>query len=777
MNHHANRILSLFVLVAAGYAVLAGEAKKVLVFSRCEGYNHKEAIAACRETLAVEAQKGRFAVDFSDDYVSLKIENLLKYDALVLNNSTGLKTKDNPHVAPAICSFVRWGGGLCAIHAAADSFYQAPDCAHLIGGLFNGHPWGGGGLWAFKVEDREHPLCAPFKQFADGRFKRGDEIYQQASPFYDRSKLRVLVSLDLSDPKTDGVSGKKRADGDYAVSWIRAYGKGRVFYTSFAHDRRAWQTADTRDHMLAGLDYTLGLLKVDDSVPGKAACAACPEKPLADCAADVFERPYTGVDGRIREARFDALGAALGRAVERGEAKAALPVAEKVFAARTIPDMVRACAARVLLAADPGRLATVLADPSKPVRQAAFGRGLAIPAANFAAALKGASPALKRAILARLVQAQAKDCMDAVAACAEDADEATAVAAVTALGALGDVAELPLLEKLLARGGAVGKAAETALAEIPGIGEQIFAQAVKNPARLGIAAERAEAKLIARWEPFIKSSDAKTRKAAWRAFGKMISETTFPQARDWYADVTAEEAETAANALWRVVKNRKDRTSALTDLWMRARAPGRPAVEALVSRANGLGAFDVWEKLAADPAHAAAAKKVYVALTDKTLGTAGTFAAEPKREKWRATASRHEGAVKNAFDGRSETRWASDWKPKGQWFALDLGDTLFIEEVTLDTEKSPNDTPKGAEVYISQNGTDWEGPVATCDDKTKKRTTFKIARGTRHLKFVAMGENPSYFWSIHEIAVKAGVDKARMEKIRACAESFRKEVK
>ena len=167
-------LLAVAAFVAAVAFAAEPAAKRVLVFSRCEGFNHKGAIAACKEKMAEEAEKGAFAVDFSDDYAALEIGNLVQYDALVLNNTTHLKTKDHPSVAPSICSYVRWGGGLCVIHAGADNFYDAPDCAHLVGGRFDGHPWGSGGTWAFKVEDRDSPITAPFKGFADGKFTRSD---------------------------------------------------------------------------------------------------------------------------------------------------------------------------------------------------------------------------------------------------------------------------------------------------------------------------------------------------------------------------------------------------------------------------------------------------------------------------------------------------------------------------------------------------------------------------------------------------------------------------
>jgi type 1 glutamine amidotransferase len=99
--------------------------------------------------------------------------------------------------------------------------------------------------------------------------KHGDEIYQQKSPPYDRSKVRVLVSLDLSDAKTAKAKGQKRADKDFAVSWIRPYGAGRVFYTSFAHDRRAYLNKATLWHILDGLQYTLGDLKAEDTPVAK----------------------------------------------------------------------------------------------------------------------------------------------------------------------------------------------------------------------------------------------------------------------------------------------------------------------------------------------------------------------------------------------------------------------------------------------------------------------------------------------------------------------------
>ena len=246
-------------LIGEKLTVPPKQARKVLVFSKCEGFVHGDAIVYGKKAIDLAAKTGAFTADFSDDYAVLADkDNLFKYDALVLNNTTHMKVKDHPAVVPNIVAFVNSGKGLCAIHAAADNFYDSPEAAALVGGLFDGHPWNAGGTWAMKLDDAESPLVRSLK---GTNLRFSDEIYQQKAP-YDRSKLHVLVSLDMSDEATANAKGQKRDDKDFAVSWIHTPGKGRVFYTSFAHDKRAFLAPATLWHILDGLQYTLGDLDV-----------------------------------------------------------------------------------------------------------------------------------------------------------------------------------------------------------------------------------------------------------------------------------------------------------------------------------------------------------------------------------------------------------------------------------------------------------------------------------------------------------------------------------
>lgn len=235
--------------------------RRILVFWRCEGFFHGEGIAGGNHALAVMGRKtGAFTADFSDDYRVFEPANLAQYDAVVLNNTTQLKLPDAGQ--KALLEFVRKGKGIIGIHAATDSFYDWPEGAALLGGLFDGHPWGAGGTWAFKLDEPTHPLNRAW----NGKgFKLRDEIYQFKAP-YTRADRRVLLSLDVSDPATGGVQGGvKRTDKDFAVAWIKNEGTGRVFYCSLGHADNVFQDPGVVRFYLDGIQFALGDLQADAS--------------------------------------------------------------------------------------------------------------------------------------------------------------------------------------------------------------------------------------------------------------------------------------------------------------------------------------------------------------------------------------------------------------------------------------------------------------------------------------------------------------------------------
>jgi len=242
--------------------------RKMLVFWRCEGFFHT-VIPVANEALKIMGEKtGAFEVTaVTNDYSVFTADTLKQFDAICLNNTTGLKF--NPEATPERCKalmdFVKGGKGLVGIHAAADNFNQWPEGQEMMGNKFTGHPWGAGGTWAFKIDEPDHPLMAPFK--GQG-FKLSDEIYRTEPPLYSRDKLYVLMSLDTSDPTTRNVREWKDSDADTGITWIRDVGKGRLFYCSFGHNDAIFMNAALLEHYLRGIQFAMGDFKVPTKPKG-----------------------------------------------------------------------------------------------------------------------------------------------------------------------------------------------------------------------------------------------------------------------------------------------------------------------------------------------------------------------------------------------------------------------------------------------------------------------------------------------------------------------------
>jgi len=158
--------------------------------------------------------------------------------------------------------FVKSGKGLVGIHAAADNFYDWPEAMEMMGNKFTGHPWTSGGTWAIKIDEPDHPLTAPFKGKG---FKIKDEIYRTDPPLYTRDKQYVLMSLDVSDKATRNVKGFREGDEDVGITWVKDWGKGRMFYCSLGHNNEIFMNPAILEHYLRGIQFAMG----DFPVPTK----------------------------------------------------------------------------------------------------------------------------------------------------------------------------------------------------------------------------------------------------------------------------------------------------------------------------------------------------------------------------------------------------------------------------------------------------------------------------------------------------------------------------
>ena len=197
---------------------------------------------------AIGRKTGAFAPVVSGDLALYLPENLRQFDAIVMNNSSGpwitptdadlAKDAFKPHgldkalveraLRKSLLDFAANGGGVAAIHFAVAANAHWPEFKALFGGSFLGHPWNE--EIGVAVEEPSHPVVAAF---GGKDFRIADEIYEYGEP-YDRSNLRVLLSLNPATSNM-GVKWIHRKDNDFALAWVKMYGKGRVFNTSFGH--------------------------------------------------------------------------------------------------------------------------------------------------------------------------------------------------------------------------------------------------------------------------------------------------------------------------------------------------------------------------------------------------------------------------------------------------------------------------------------------------------------------------------------------------------------
>ncbi len=148
------------------------------------------------------------------------------------------------------------GKGFVGAHTALTAFESWPEFQDLIGARYDGHPWN----TAPGTVINEDPTFPATKQFAP-TFKLTDEFYQPKE--FSRDKIRVLLRLDVSSMPPNAEN--HRADGDFPLAWAKMYGKGRVFYASFAHAASTWDNPDIYHMYFEALKWALGTTDADVS--------------------------------------------------------------------------------------------------------------------------------------------------------------------------------------------------------------------------------------------------------------------------------------------------------------------------------------------------------------------------------------------------------------------------------------------------------------------------------------------------------------------------------
>jgi len=237
--------------------------RKLLVWGHV--YTHLPNPFANEAFKALGRKTGAFEATISDDPNLMLSERIAAFDAVVMNNiherepflpaDLGKRPKAEQETfrkrdqacKKSLLAFVAGGKGLVGVHATTAACQTWPEYGEMVGGYYGGHIVQEVPL---RNEEPDHPVNAAL---GGKGWTIRDEIYLFRAP-YDRGKLRVLLSLDL-EKMTDPA---KRPDKDYAVTWVKPYGKGRVFYCSLGHMPEVYWDPTFLRHVLAGTQFALG---------------------------------------------------------------------------------------------------------------------------------------------------------------------------------------------------------------------------------------------------------------------------------------------------------------------------------------------------------------------------------------------------------------------------------------------------------------------------------------------------------------------------------------
>ena len=158
----------------------------------------------------------------------------------------------DPSQREELLKFVREGKGFVAAHVGLTAFESWPEFLDLIGARFDGHPINGPGVLINESPD------SPMTRHMSASFPFTDEFYQPKD--HSRAKIDVVLRLDLANvPENPSLHLK----GDHPIAWAKTYGKGRVFFGSFAHSSATWDIRDIQQMYFEAMRWALGLTDYD----------------------------------------------------------------------------------------------------------------------------------------------------------------------------------------------------------------------------------------------------------------------------------------------------------------------------------------------------------------------------------------------------------------------------------------------------------------------------------------------------------------------------------
>jgi len=258
--------------------------RKAKLFVYMGGQNpaaHKGGAAGFLILLREAARKyGAFELTECYDPNEIQEDTLKSYDAVIANNCIA-----GGKFGEYLVAYVKNGGGVFANHGTGHS-------AAVTGPLLNlasyGYSHWNGQPFPLKMVEPNNPLLAGLRypvtprkvMFGypgpDGKKTFKEREVQVPKEFLTELNLatfnkedagypvRVLLTLDDDHLPADWAELKEKFPHTPFI-WIREYGKGRIYYTQFAHDIEPFKEPSVSRSILDGIQYVLGDLSAGEA--------------------------------------------------------------------------------------------------------------------------------------------------------------------------------------------------------------------------------------------------------------------------------------------------------------------------------------------------------------------------------------------------------------------------------------------------------------------------------------------------------------------------------
>jgi uncharacterized protein len=283
-------IVGVFTAACAFSADAPAHPVKVLFLTQSKGYLHSsvnrspqsqrrgrrsrkatETPAPGKQTLSVAEvamtqlgqQTGLFTVQCTQDAAAdFTRDNLKNYDIVMFYTTGDLPIKHEDLEYFLNDWLKQKGHGFIGFHSATDTYRETEPYWDMIGGTIVNHPWTNNKTVTVKVLDTDNPATRPFGK----EFKIRDEIYRYRH--WQPEKVHVLMALDME--KCIPILSKKQLQEfmthndpkepyEVAVSWIKEWGQGKMFYTNLGHNETTWTDKRFLQFVEGGVKWILGL--------------------------------------------------------------------------------------------------------------------------------------------------------------------------------------------------------------------------------------------------------------------------------------------------------------------------------------------------------------------------------------------------------------------------------------------------------------------------------------------------------------------------------------